>query len=380
MTFLIKIVVSKTFKRWIVCKDMVKVDPWSSELIPNYTRLIKQFGLQPFSVKGFTNPNRLMRRGAVFGGRDLSRIATCIAKKKPFYALTGIMPTADKIHFGNKMAVENLVYFQKHGAQTYILIADLEAAAARGVSLSEAQRRAKKFHIPAYLALGLDARKTKFYFQSQNKNVSNLGFRFSKKVTFNEFKAIYGHTEPGKIMSAVLQCGDMLYPQLAKRMPGVIPVGCDQDCHVRLCRDLVSRFKSEKFVPISSIYHQFTPALNGKIKMSKSHPESCFDLPEDAKSVAKKITRAKSGGRATLAEHRKKGADVAADMTFAMLKLHFVESDAELTKIYDAYSSGSMTTGELKSLAIEKITAYMADFEKKMRKARKQVDKLKFVG
>jgi len=124
------------------------IDPYGSELVEDYAKVIKEFGLDSFSVKKFPKPNKLMRRGVVFAGRDLEIVSKCIKEKKPFYVLSGIMPTNDKIHFGTKMVVENIRYFQEQGAETYILIADLEAAAARGVSLEEGRKRAMDFHIP----------------------------------------------------------------------------------------------------------------------------------------------------------------------------------------------------------------------------------------
>src|SRR3989344_9351449 len=147
------------------------IDPYGSELVEDYQKVIGEFGLDSFDVNDFPKPNRLMRREVVFAGRDLKIISRCIKEKKKFYVLSGIMPTADKIHFGNKSVVENIAYFQKHGAEAYILIADLEAAAARGISLEEGKKRALDFHIPAYIALGLDPKKTIFYFQSDNKEV-----------------------------------------------------------------------------------------------------------------------------------------------------------------------------------------------------------------
>jgi len=232
------------------------------------------------------------------------------------------MPTNNQIHLGNKIVVENLAYFQKHGATTIILIADLEAAAARGVSLEEGRKRALEFHIPAYLALGLDPKKTIFYFQSENKDVVHFAYEIAKKITLNEFRAIYGSADPGRIMSAVTQVGDILYPQFKERMPGIIPVGLDQDPHIRLSRDVVNRMKSKKFFAPGGLYHKYTPSLDGSIKMSKSKPESCISLPEDPAVVCKKIKRAVSGGRDTLEEHRKLGAIVEKDMTFELLKQH----------------------------------------------------------
>ena len=84
------------------------IDPWGSGLLEDYEKIIKDFGLQQFDPKLFKYPNRLMRRNIIFSGRDLARVGEAIKKKKPFYVLSGIMPSADKIHLGNKAVVENI--------------------------------------------------------------------------------------------------------------------------------------------------------------------------------------------------------------------------------------------------------------------------------
>lgn len=355
------------------------IDPWGSGLLEDYEKIIKDFGLDVFNPKLFPKPNRIMRRGVVFAGRDMEIISDAIKKKKRFYVLSGIMPSYEKIHFGTKMVVENIKYFQDNGAETYILVADLEAASTRGISLEKARKIALDFHIPAYVALGLDVKKTNFYFQSENKEVMNNAYEFAKKITLNEFKAIYGNADPGKIMAAVVQVADILYPQFKERMPGIIPVGVDQDPHIRLTRDVVKRVKEKKFFLPSSVYHKYTPSLDGSLKMSKSKPESCIELPEDIENVKKKIMRALSGGRDTLKEHRKLGAIIEKDMVFELMKQHLVEDDRELNKIYKAYKSGKMTSGELKKIACSKMEKFMNNLNKGIEKARKQISKLKFV-
>jgi len=356
------------------------IDPYGSELVKDYIKVIEDFGLDSFNLEDFPNPNRIMRRGVVFSGRDLNVISKCIKEKKPFYALSGIMPTGEKIHLGNKMVVENLAYFQKHGAETYILVADLESAAARGVSLEEAQKRALNFHIPAYIALGLDPKKTFFYFQSENKEVMNKGFEFSKKITLNEFRAIYGNADPGRIMSAVIQVADILYPQFEERKPGIIPIGLDQDPHMRLTRDIVRRLKKEKYFLPSSIYHKYTPSLDGSMKMSKSRPESLIELPEDPKKVCSKLKRALTGGRDTVEEQRKKGGQPEKCMIFELYKQHLIEDDKKLDEIYKECKAGKLLCGEDKQHACELVTKFMSDFNKKLKEAQKQVKSLKFVS
>ncbi|MEM4239755.1 MAG: tryptophan--tRNA ligase [Candidatus Woesearchaeota archaeon] len=356
------------------------IDPWGAELPAEYEKIVKQFGLEVFDSSLFPEPNRLMRRKIVFASRDQKVIADCIRKKKPYYALTGIMPTADKVHFGTKMVVEQMRYFQEHGAKTYVLVADLEAATTRGVSLEIARKRALDFHIPAYIALGLDPKKTIFYFQSENKDVMHLAYEAAQRITLNEFKAVYGSADPSRIMAAVTQVGDILFPQLEEKMPGIIPVGIDQDPHIRLTRDVVERSgRMHKLIPPAGIYHKFTPSLDGTLKMSKSKPGSCIELPEDPKEVCKKIQKAVSGGRKTEEEHRKLGAEVEKDMVFELLKMHLIENDNKLEMIYQQYKTGQMLSGELKKIACEAMTAFMNYFVERLEEARKIVPDLKFI-
>lgn len=359
-------------------KDVI--DPWGEGLVEDYAKVIKKFGLEKFDASTFPRPNALMRHGGVFAGRDLGRIAQCINEKKPFYALSGIMPSAPQIHFGTKNVVDNLKYFQDMGAKTFILVADLESAATRGVTLEEARSRALEFHIPAYLALGLDPKKTLFYFQSDNRSVMNLGYEFAKHVTLNEFRAIYGSADPGRIMAAVTQAGDMLFPQLEEPMPGIIPVGIDQDPHIRLCRDIVARTKSKfNFVPISSIYHKFTPGLDGAVKMSKSKPSSVISLPEDVKPMQKKLKVAKTGGRETVEEQREKGGIPEECVVYDLYRMHLIDDDHQLAKVYQDCKAGKLLCGEDKKHCIELMTKTMESFSDKLEKYRDQVDKLKFI-
>lgn len=356
------------------------IDPWGSELVEDYKKIIVDFGLERFNADIFPEPNRIMRRGVVFAGRDLKQIADAIKNKKRFYVLSGIMPSAERIHFGNKMVVENIRYFQEQGADAYILVADLEASATRDVSIEEAKKRALEFHIPAYIALGLDPRRTTFYFQSENISVTNLAYEFVKRITANEFKAIYGSIEPAKIMSAMTQVGDILYPQLKERMPGIIPVGIDQDPHIRLTRDIVSRTKAKwKFFSPSGLYHKYTPALDGSLKMSKSKPESCIELPEEPKTACAKLKNALTGGRETREIQKKLGGEPEKCMVFEMYKQHLIKNDKELDQIYHDCKAGKLLCKEDKQHACELMKEFMEHLIEKIEKSKKLVSGLKFV-
>jgi tryptophanyl-tRNA synthetase len=356
-----------------------KLDPWGAVLIEDYQKIIEKYGMNPFDekmLKKFPNPNKLMRRFVVFGHQDLDRIADAIKHKKEFAILTGIMPSAEKLHLGNKMVVEMVKYFQEQGGKAFVLVADLEALATRDVPLDEAEKRAMEFHIPAYVALGLDPKKTIFYFQSRNKSVRDMAYDFSSKLTLNEFRAIYGDLNASKIMSVLTQVGDILYPQLEKPKPVVVPVGPDQSPHLRACRDVARRYKKYNFILPSATYHKFTPSLDGDAKMSKSKPESYISIPEDPEKVAKKMLNTKTGGQKTIEEQKKLGGNPEECIVFELFKQHLIEDDNELNETYAKCKQGKLMCGDCKKKAAELMKKLMEDFNKKFKKAKDEVDKL----
>jgi tryptophanyl-tRNA synthetase len=360
--------------------EKVIVDPWGKDLVEDYSRLIKEFGMQEFNIGLFPQPNHLMRRGVNFGGQDLSIISKCIEEKKPFYCLTGIMPSSEKIHLGTESVIQNVKYFQDHGAKTYVLIADVESQATRGISIEEGQKRAMNFHIPAYIALGLDPEKTIFYFQSENKTVSNLAAICAQKVTENEFRAIYGSVHPSKVISAFTQMGDILHPQLKEAMPGVIPVGIDQAPHIRMSRDIARRLKEQYgFFPPSALYNKYTSALDGSFKMSKSEGLGKIEIPEkDIKELEKKINKTFTGGRPTREEQRAKGGQINICVVYEYCRNHFIKDDKILTQMMEECLSGKNLCGECKAkYGSPYAKKFYEEFNEKFEKAKKSIGKIK---
>jgi len=280
---------------------------------------------------------------------------------------------------------QQFIFWQNLGAKIYIAIADVEAYNARGQSLEESRKIAIDQYLTNYIALGLKPKNCEIYFQSDRnedgKKASayyRLQNLFSKHSTFNEFKGVYGDISPGKMVSALLQASDMYHPQLKEfesKIPTFIPVGIDQDPHIRIARDMGRRIKSFDFTPISSTYHLFAPGLGGG-KMSSSDNNSYIALTDSLKEVERKIKKyAFSGGRETLEEHRKKGGNPDVDVSFQYLKMFFEEDDKKLKQLEEDYRSGKLLTGELKQYLINKINKFLANHQKKREKAKKMINK-----
>ena len=225
----------------------VALDPWGSASVGDYADLFAEFGIEAFDdvADEVTDPHYLMRRGVIFGHRGYDAVAEAMANDEPFAALSGFMPTGDP-HIGHKLVFDELIWHQRQGGDVFGLIADLEAHAARGMSWDEIDEHARSYLL-SLLALGFDPEDGELYRQSDNRAVQDLGFELGAKANFSEFEAIYGfdgETNVSHMQSVITQTADILYPQLVDEpKPTVIPVGPDQDPHVRLTRDLATRVR-----------------------------------------------------------------------------------------------------------------------------------------
>jgi len=359
------------------------VTPWEIKGDINYEKLAKEFGVETLrELPKVFNDNVLFRRKVVYAHRDIGQILLAIKNKKPWVMMTGLMPSG-KFHIGHMMLAQQMIFYQKLGAHLYIAVADIESYNARSQSLEESKKIAVEEYITNYIALGLKPKNCHIYFQSnrsKDAKKANAFYRLqnllARHATFNEFKAVYGEITPGKMLAALLQAADMLHPQLPEfegPVPVLVPVGIDQDPHLRLARDITKRFKTYKFTQLSSTYHKFMPGLGGG-KMSSSDPNSYIaltDTPEEAERKIKKY--AFSGGQATLEEHRQKGGNPDVDVSFQYLANYFEPDDKKIKKIYQDYKSGKLLTGELKQILIKKLQQFLKEHQKKRQKAKKLV-------
>ena len=226
--------------------DDVTLDPWGSSTVADYRKLFEEFGIEEFDeVLGeVPDPHYLMRRGVIFGHRDYRPVANAMRDGEPFAALSGFMPTGDP-HIGHKLVFDELIWHQQQGGDAYGLIADLEAHSARDLPWDEIDEHARDY-VLSLLALGFDPEEGELYRQSDNREVQDLAFELGIEANFSELGAIYdfdGETDVSHMQSVVTQMADILSPQLDEPKPTVIPVGPDQDPHVRLARDLAARVR-----------------------------------------------------------------------------------------------------------------------------------------
>jgi|Deesub1362A_J573_1020465.scaffolds.fasta_scaffold00202_19 tryptophanyl-tRNA synthetase len=419
--------------------DKTIVTPWEVEGVVDYGRLIKEFGMQPMSelIDRIPEPNWLIRRGIIFGHRDYHRIVEAIKKGKPWAVMSGFMPSGVP-HFGHKMTMDEIIWHQKMGGMAFVGIADMESYVVRNLPWEKGKEIGMQY-IKSIIALGLRENSI-IYFQSASRKVKDMAFELAAEVSFSELRAIYGflpETNLAKMFVTSVQAADILHPQLKDfggPKPVVVPVGADQDPHIRLTRDLAARASIFSFEPIkgglrirsrkgadylrhlsenldfdkivyeehldifgevevieeeirrielsiggkalippSSTYHRFITGLTGG-KMSSSKPESYISLLEKPEDAAKKMMRAVTGGRVTAEEQRRLGGEPERCAVFEFYNFHLVKDDKELQEIESECREGKILCGNCKKRAAGMIREFLKEHQEKMREAETRLD------
>jgi tryptophanyl-tRNA synthetase len=348
------------------------IDPFGTTVIEDYERLFQEFGIQPFKLllKQIPDPSAAMRRGVIFGHRDFDRVLEAMKTKQEFAVMSGIKPTGE-FHLGTLQTAREVIYFQKHGAKAFYCIADIEAYEDNRIPFERSQKYAVG-NVADLLALGFDPEKGFIYQQSKEQRVKDLAIMFGRGVTLATMKAIYGERHLGLYLSALIQAGDILLPQLKDfggPKPTVVPVGIDQDPHLRLTRDLAFKFRRKSnFIPPSSTYHKLIKALDGSPKMSKRSPMTYFTLEDSPEAISRKISMSFTGGRPTAEEQRRLGANPDICPIYDLYLFHYFERDEDVTKLYSQEcKGGKMLCGEDKQRLIRLVTDFVKEHQRKKR-------------
>ena len=357
------------------------MDPWSSDNIDDddIDRIMKDFGIEVVSdiVRQKFASNRFFRRKIIFGHRSLEDIIKSIDNKQPWAVMSGIKPSGP-FHLGTLTTALEIVEFQKMGAKAYYCIADIESWEDNGITYEDAEESAVD-NLADILAVGLDPEKSYIWRQSKEPIVKDVCFKVGRLLTQNMVNAIYGEKPFGLYLAALIQVGDIVLPQIMDgAQPTIVPVGIDQDPHIRLTRDLTRRYYKEKmegnkivepsfFLP-GATYHKLLPGLDGADKMSKRTPNSYFTFQESIESITKKVRSALTGGRNNKKEQQELGGEPQKCMIYRILMYHFEDDDDKLAENFEQCVKGELLCGECKNNAIEKVVSFVKAHKEKKEK------------
>lgn len=334
----------------------------------NYDILVDNFGLKTIDddlitkLKNVTNTDvhHLLSRQIFYAHQDFDKIIEAKAAGKEIYIYTGRGPSAEALHLGHLLPMMFTAWLQKiFNCWVVIEMSDEEKFYFKNGKLDEFMDYTEP-NAKDIIACGFDPEKT-FIFSSfkYERYMRPLVAQINKKTSVHLTNKIYGFTEDSSVgqlqwpayQMAPALCG--AFPHLfgnRKDVMCLVPCAVDQAPYFRTTRDLAENLGYPKPALICS---KFLVGLQGiGHKASTTGTIAPIFLTDSEKDITNKIKRfAFSGGRETLEEHRKLGANLEVDVPYIYL-CHFLENDKELENIAEAYSKGSMLTSEIKKILI----------------------------
>jgi tryptophanyl-tRNA synthetase len=337
-------------------------------------KLVKEFGAKKIAGLKDKPDFYTFNKGLIYSHRDFDKFYSALKKGEKCAILSGLNASGT-LHLGHKVVFDTNLYFQKeHGIPVFIPISDDESYVAGKIASQEKALEYSKQLAKELIAYGFDPKKTFFIIDQVYTNIYNFAIKLSKKVNYSEVKATYGYKPEENIglhFYPAVQSAHILFPMEKFGIKHVlVPIGPDEDAHLRISRDIAGREGYEK---PATVHVSFIPGLDGG-KMSKSKNNAIF-LKDSKKDIIKKVNRAFSGGQKTVEEHREKGGNPDVDMSFRYLSTYFLEKE-ESEKIAKEYKEGKMLSGEMKKMLSEKLVDFIGDFQKRLKKlSDKDIDK-----
>ncbi|WEJ33360.1 tryptophan--tRNA ligase [Devosia sp. SD17-2] len=226
---------------------------------------------------------------------------------------SGIQPSGD-LHLGNYLgAIRRFVPLQDTHETIYCVV-DMHAITVW--QEPEALRRATREVAAAFIAAGVDPKRSIVFNQSQVVQHAELAWIFNCVARIGWMNRMTQFKDKAGKNSENVSLGLLAYPSLMAAdillyKATQVPVGDDQKQHLELTRDIAAKFNNDyaaslaeqgldpEFFPITEplIAGPATRIMSlrdGTKKMSKSDPsdQSRISLLDDADAIAKKIKKA----------------------------------------------------------------------------------------
>lgn len=356
------------------------VTPWEVSGEIDYTKLIQQFGTQRLTDDlkeriarhaGFMHMQ--LRRDVFFSHRDLDLWLNEYEEGHPVGLYTGRGPSGS-VHLGHLLPWFFCKYLQDaFGAHLYFQMTDDEKFLLRDELTLEQTVGYTYENALDVVACGLRPDLTHIFSDTENiAQIYKLGLKVSKRITFSTVKAVFGFTDSDNIgltwypALQAMTCFLQSYRE-GRNVACLIPAAIDQDNYWRMTRDIAEKMGYYK---PTQIHAKFLPGLAQGGKMSASHPETAIFTTDDPEKASKKVMRAFTGGRETIAIQKELGGNPTICNIYAYYYFLFESDDAKLKETETECRSGALMCGDCKARLARMVKVFLGDFQKKREAAR----------
>jgi tryptophanyl-tRNA synthetase len=366
-------------------KNEMVVTPWEVRGKVDYERLIHEFGTQPLTkellqrlAKYTGSLHFQLRRKLFFSHRDLDTVLDLYEKGTKFVLYTGRGPSGP-VHIGHLVpwiftkhlqdAFDTRLYFQMTDDEKFLVDDERMLAETTETGYDNALD---------LIALGFEPKNTFIIYDVQDIDLLyDIALEVAKRITYSTAKATFGFQESTNLgwvfWPAVQAVPCFIHRKLTgENVPALIPAAIDQDPFWRITRDIASRLGY--FKP-AQIHNRFLPGLGVGGKMSASEPDTAIFTVDPPEVVKRKVWNAFTGGKGTVADQRKEGANPHVCSVYQYFLYLFEEDDKKLAERERQCQTGGILCGECKKDLTERINRFLAEHQKRRERARDKIEK-----
>jgi len=366
-------------------KNEMVVTPWEVRGKVDYERLIREFGTQSLTdellhrLAKYTGDVHLqLRRRLFFSHRDLDTVLDLYDNGTKFVLYTGRGPSGP-VHIGHLVpwiftkhlqdAFHTRFYFQMTNDEKFVVDDELK--------LGETMKMGYENALDL-VALGFKPEDTFIIYDVEDIDLLyDIALEVAKHITYSTAKATFGFQESTNLgwvfWPAVQAVPCFIHKKLTgENVPALIPAAIDQDPFWRITRDIAQ--KLGYFKP-AQIHNRFLPGLGIGGKMSASEPDTAIFTTDPPNVVKRKVWNAFTGGKGTVAEQRREGANPDTCSVYQYFLYLFEEDDKKLAERERQCRTGGILCGECKKDLTDRINKFLAEHQKKREKARNSIEK-----
>ena len=326
----------------------------------------------------------LLRRGVYYSHRDLGRLLDGQRRGERFVLYSGRGPSGP-LHTAHLIPFTLCRWFQERfGSVMYVQITDDEKFWFRPeLSRAETARWGME-NLLDILAVGFDPKRTRVFFDTRSiGTMYPLAVEVAKRIPYSTVKAVFGfkpHVNIGLLFYTALQTVPAFYPsaRAGRPVPVLIPCGIDQDPHFRVTRDIA---ESLGFPKPALLHSRIVPGLLGtKMSSGGRETDNALFLNDPPREVERKIRHAFTGGRTSVEEQRRLGANPDICSVWALWRTLFAPEESEFEAITRDCRSGALLCGECKSRLIDRVVPFLEEHARRRERAREYAESLLLEG